>query len=153
MQNWSCGYYLLYFAPFVPLFVIHRMWTLGTLRTVRTWTLLIAAAAGTLVRNAALPVSVPRGATAVCASSGRSARSCPFSANFWSYLTASENLNLWGEALRFSPRPEGETFLGFMPWLLAAVALVSLIPRLQPRAIERVGDHRERVGGQNGPRL
>ena len=31
MQNWSCGYYLLYFAPFVPLFVVHRMWTLGQL--------------------------------------------------------------------------------------------------------------------------
>ena len=32
MQNWSCGYYLLYFAPFVPLFAVHRMWTVGTLR-------------------------------------------------------------------------------------------------------------------------
>src|SRR5688572_2363697 len=32
MQNWSCGYYLLYFAPFVPLFVLHRMWTAGTVR-------------------------------------------------------------------------------------------------------------------------
>ena len=31
MQNWTCGYYLLYFAPFVPLFVLHRMWTFGTL--------------------------------------------------------------------------------------------------------------------------
>src|SRR4029453_4226189 len=49
MQNWSCGYYLLYFAPFVPLFIVHRMWTLGTLRTRGTWTGLIAAAAGTLV--------------------------------------------------------------------------------------------------------
>ena len=35
MQNWSCGYYLLYFAPFVPLFVLHRMWTLGKLQQLR----------------------------------------------------------------------------------------------------------------------
>ena len=42
-----------------------------------------------------------------------------FSANVWSYITASENLRLWGKALRFYPHGEGETFLGFVPWLLA----------------------------------
>ena len=51
MQNWSCGYYLLYFAPFVPLFLLHRMWTLGTLRDRRTWLYLSAAAAGTVRRS------------------------------------------------------------------------------------------------------
>ena len=50
-----------------------------------------------------------------------------FSANVWSYITASENSESVGEALRFYPHGEGETFLGFMPWLLAAIALVGLI--------------------------
>src|SRR5688500_6121015 len=57
MQNWSCGYYLLYFAPFVPLFLLHRMWTLGTLRAVRTWGYLLAAIAVTLVLT--LPFLLP----------------------------------------------------------------------------------------------
>ena len=48
MQNWSCGYYLLYFAPFVPFFVAHRMWTLGTLRDLRIWASLAGGAVATL---------------------------------------------------------------------------------------------------------
>jgi hypothetical protein len=126
MQNWSCGYYLLYFAPFVPLFVIHRMWTLGTLRTVRTWTLLIAAAVGTIVLT--LPFLFPyREAQQLFAIERPFGEVVQFSANFWSYLTASEKLNLWGRALRFSPRPEGEVFLGFVAPLLALVAVLSVV--------------------------
>jgi hypothetical protein len=30
-------YYLLYFAPFVPLFIVHRMWTQEKLKDVRIW--------------------------------------------------------------------------------------------------------------------
>ena len=135
LQNWSCGYYLLYVAPFVPLFVIHRMWTLGTLRSVRTWTLLIAATVGTIVLT--LPFLFPYSEAQQLFEIERPfGEVVQFSANFWSYFTAPENLNVWGRALRFSPRPEGETFLGFMPWLLASVALIAMIPRLKPRAIE-----------------
>ena len=45
MQNWSCGYYLIYFAPVVPLFVVHQMWIAGRLRAWRVWLPLAAAAA------------------------------------------------------------------------------------------------------------
>src|SRR6185436_1202126 len=48
MQNWSCGYYLLYFAPFVPLFIVHRMWTQDKLRDAHIWTSLAGTAAATL---------------------------------------------------------------------------------------------------------
>ena len=126
MQNWSCGYYLLYFAPFVPLFVVHRMWTLGTLRTVRTWTGLIAAAAGTLVLT--LPFLFPyQRAQQLFGIERPFGEVVQFSANVWSYVTASENLRVWGKALRFYPHGEGETFLGFMPWLLALIALGGLL--------------------------
>ncbi len=47
-----------------------------------------------------------------------------FSANVWSYVTAAEPVRLWGRALRFYPHGEGETFLGFVPWLLSIVACV-----------------------------
>jgi hypothetical protein len=126
MQNWSCGYYLLYFAPFVPLFVVHRMWTQGALRNVRTWVGLAGAAVATVVLT--LPFLFPYQAAQTYFGIERPfGEVVLFSANVWSYITASENLRLWGKALRFYPHGEGETFLGFVPWLLALIALSGLI--------------------------
>ena len=126
MQNWSCGYYLLYFAPFVPLFVVHRMWTLDRLKDVRIWSSLAAAAGATLILS--LPFLFPYQQAATAFGFERPfGEVVLFSANVWSYITASENVRLFGKALRFYPHGEGETFLGFMPWLLALVAFVGLI--------------------------
>ena len=126
MQNWSCGYYLLYFAPFVPLFAVHRMWTGGTLRSVRTWAYLTGA--GAIAVLLALPFLFPYQAVQRDFAIERSfGEVVLYSANVWSYITASENLKLWGKALRFYPHGEGETFLGFVPWLLASVAMTSLV--------------------------
>ena len=126
MQNWSCGYYLLYFAPFVPLFLVHRMWTLGTLRTVRTWLCLAGAATVTIVL--ALPFLFPYQAVQRQFGIERAfGEVVLYSANVWSYITASENLTLWGKQLRFFPHGEGETFLGFVPWLLASVAVAGVV--------------------------
>lgn len=131
MQNWSCGYYLLYFAPFVPLFVIHRMWSLGTLRSVRTWVMLSGAAAATLLLS--LPFLFPyRAAQELFALERPRGEVIRFSANIWSYLTASENVRLYGGWLRFYLNPEGETFLGFVPWLLAFAALVVVVAGARP---------------------
>jgi hypothetical protein len=125
MQNWSCGYYLLYFAPFAPLFVVHRMWTLGALGNPRLWIGLMAAAGCTVVLT--LPFLFPYQAAQQLFGFERPfGEVVLFSANVWSYITASENLTLWGKALRFYPHGEGETFLGFIPWLLASVGVVSL---------------------------
>lgn len=125
MQNWSCGYYLLYFAPFVPLFVVHRMWTEGRLKDVRIWISLAAAAVVTLA--CALPFLLPYQAVQKTFGIERSfGEVVLYSANVWSYITASENLTLFGKALRFYPHGEGETFLGFLPWVLAFVAVASL---------------------------
>ncbi len=124
MQNWSCGYYLLYFAPFVPLFVVYRMWVLGTLRAARIWMYLVVAAATTLLLT--LPFLFPyRHAQELFALERPLGEVIRFSANLWSYLTAAENVRLYGSLLRFNPFSEGETFLGFMPWLLAVVALAA----------------------------
>jgi hypothetical protein len=126
MQNWSCGYYLLYFAPFLPLFAIHRMWTLGTLGTIRTWIGLVLAGAGTLTLT--IPFLLPYSSAQKLFGIERPfGEVVLFSANVWSYVTASENLSLFGKALRYYPHGEGETFLGFVPWLLAGVALATLV--------------------------
>ena len=134
MQNWSCGYYLLYFAPFVPLFVVHRMWTHDKLKDVRLWASLAAAGAATLVLS--LPFLFPyQRASEAFGFQRPFGEVVLFSANVWSYITASENVRLWGKALRFYPHGEGETFLGFVPWLLASVALSSLIWHREPKSV------------------
>ena len=126
MQNWSCGYYLLYFAPFVPLFIVHRMWTQEKLKDVRIWASLAGAAVATLVLT--LPFLFPyQEAKQLFGIERPFGEVVQFSANVWSYVTASENLKLFGKMLRFYPHGEGETFLGFMPWLLALIALSSLL--------------------------
>jgi hypothetical protein len=125
MQNWSCGYYLLYFAPFLPFYVVHRMWTAGKLNDMRSWTSLAGAAVATLVLT--LPFLFPyQRAQQFFGIERPFGEVVLFSANVWSYITASENLRLWGKALRFYPHGEGETFLGFVPWLLASVAIAGL---------------------------
>jgi hypothetical protein len=145
MQNWSCGYYLLYFAPFAPLFVSHRMWALGKLTDLRIWMSLAAAAAVTLLLT--LPFLFPYSEAQQLFGFERSfGEVVQYSANVWSYITASENLTFWGKALRYYPHGEGETFLGFVPWLLAMVALSAAIshswsPRTGARpALSEPGD-------------
>ena len=131
LQNWSCGYYLLYFAPFVPLFVLHRMWTAGTLRNPGLWLSLVMAAAITLAFT--MPFLLPyRQAQELFAIERAFGEVMRFSASAWSYMTASENIRLYGSVLRFHPGPEGETFLGFVPWILAAIGLVAVVISTRP---------------------
>jgi hypothetical protein len=135
MQNWSCGYYLLYFAPFVPVFLLHRMWTQAKLTNLRIWLGLGAAAIGTLALT--VPFLFPYSRAAATFGFERPfGEVVLFSANVWSYVTAAENVRLWGRALRFYPHGEGETFLGFVPWVLAIVALGGVI--WQPRVRDRI---------------
>ena len=150
MQNWSCGYYLLYFAPFAPLFVMHRMWTLGKLKDARIWIALAAAATVTLLLT--LPFLFPYSEAKQLYGFERPfGEVVLFSANVWSYITASENLTLWGKTLRYYPHGEGETFLGFVPWLLALVALVAAVwggrPALGERGDASVAARVERAPG------
>ena len=131
LQNWSCGYYLLYFAPFVPLFVLHRMWTAGTLRNPGLWLSLAMAAAITLAFT--MPFLLPyRQAQELFAIERAFGEVMRFSASVWSYLTVSENVRLYGSLLRFHSGPEGETFLGFVPWILAAIGLVAVAISTRP---------------------
>jgi hypothetical protein len=126
LQNWSCVYYLLYFVPFLMLFVLHRMLMERRLRDLNTWAGLIAAAAITLALT--VPFLLPYQAVHDRFGIERPVAEVErYSANVWSYVTASENLRLWGTRLRFHPFAEGETFLGFTPWLLACVAIGGLL--------------------------
>ncbi len=146
LQNWSCGYYLLYFAPFAPLFVIHRMWAANKLADLRIWTGLAFAAFVTLALT--LPFLLPYTQAQQQFGFERSfGEVVLYSANVWSYVTASENLRLFGNALRYYPHGEGETFLGFVPWILAAIAIGALLTT----DANRPGTEREASRGPTPP--
>lgn len=125
-QNLSCVYYVFFFAPFVVLFVLHRMATAGRMRDLRAWGAL--AVAGVVTVAITLPFLLPyREAHDRFGVERAVAEAEQFSANLWSYLTASENIRLWGSVLRLHPYAEGETFLGFTALVLAAVAIGALL--------------------------
>ena len=123
MQNWSCGYYLIFFAPVVVAFVIHQIVTAGVARDWRIWAGFSAAAAvvamGTLPFLMLLYIEGQR-VHALERPFGEVVR---FSADVFSYFTAPEALRLWGRWLQIFPKPEGELFYGLVPLALIALAV------------------------------
>ncbi len=122
MQNLSCGYYLLYFAPFVPLFVVQQLWAARRLKDLRAW--LALSAAGVVAAAVTVPFLLPYIEVQRLYGFARSLDEVrAFSANVWSYATASESLLVWGRLLRLHAGPEGATFLGVTVLVLAALAV------------------------------
>lgn len=126
LQNWSCGYYLLYFAPFVPVFAVHQLWKAGRLHEARAWLAVAVAAVATLVLT--LPFLLPYLEVQRLHGFGRPlGEVLAQSANVWSYATAAEPVHLWGRLLRLHPSGEGETFLGVMAPILAVIAVAGAV--------------------------
>lgn len=122
LQNWSCGYYALYFTPFVPLFAVQQLWRAGRLGDRRAWTGLAAAAVVTAVLT--IPFMLPYvEIQRLYAFERPFGEVLAFSANVWSYATAAEPIHFWGRLLRFHPHGEGETFLGVTATILALIAI------------------------------
>jgi hypothetical protein len=140
MQNWSCGYYLIFFAPFVPLFVAHQMWTAGRLRDRRMWTTFAAAAA--IVTAGTWPfLSLYLDAQRVHGFERSVGEVIRYSADVYSYFTAPEALRVWGRTMQAYPKPEGELFFGAVPWVLAVAAILlsaSVRPRAEPASFTRI---------------
>lgn len=130
MQNWSCGYYLIFFAPFVPLFVAHQMWTARQLRNWRRW--LALAGAGALVAAATWPfLSLYLRAREIHGFERTRGEVVRFSADVYSYLTAPDALRVWGGVLQPFPKPEGELFFGAMMLLLALAGVLAVAARVR----------------------
>jgi len=113
-QNLSCGYYLLFFAPFVAGYVLYEVVARRLFLDGRMWrALLMAGACVALVtvpfllpyRAVRQHVFPPRGPAEVDA----------FSADVYSYVTAYPGLHLWGHRLRMFPKEEGFLFPGVVP--------------------------------------
>jgi len=122
MQNLSCGYYLLFFAPIVPAFVLAEMIGRGRLRDRRVWLSLTGAAA--VVGACTLPFLLPYTELRALDGFERSIHEIRgFSPDLYGYLTAPSALWFWGSRLQLAPKAEGDLFLGAVPMLLGLAAL------------------------------
>lgn len=129
LQNWSNGYYLIFFAPFVLLFVVHQILAAGRARDWKVW--LAFAIAGVVVAAGTLPfLSLYLEAQRVRGFERPYGEIITFSADVYSYFTAPEALRVLGSVLEAWPKPEGELFLGFVTM---ALALLALLPGGRPR--------------------
>lgn len=127
-QQLSCGYYLLYFSPFVPLYVI---WEISARRRWRDWRLMAALAAAAAA-DVALTWPLlspylelrslgfePRPLDAVAG----------YSADVLGYVTAHPTNRVWGPWLQGVSQAENELFPGLLPVLAACVGLAALARR------------------------
>jgi hypothetical protein len=127
-QNLSCGYFLLFFAPFAGVYCLYEMADRRLLRNVRVWASLLAA----LVIVAAItwpflgPYLKLRRMSEVGTRTYREA--VEFSADVYSFATASA-ASVEGKMIAAFPKGEGEGFPGLAILTLAATGVVAGVRR------------------------
>ncbi|MGQ0736502.1 MAG: hypothetical protein ACT4QD_22970 [Acidobacteriota bacterium] len=132
-QNLSSAYYMLYFGPFVALFVAVEMTARRLLRHLVVWRDLVVT--GAVAVLATMPFVIPyllrqRGARRPLFEVVR------FSADLKSWLTASPHLNVWGHLQTFV-KDEGFLFPGVAIVMLAAAGLWSTWRRPHACVVDR----------------
>jgi hypothetical protein len=132
-QNLSSGYYLLFFMPFAVAFALWQVARLGLWRNRRIWLELSGAAVAVAAMTA--PFLLPYGALRGQGFAERSLNEVfRFSADVYSYGTASGEQQLWGTLMQAFPKPEGELFPGFVAVLLAIIGIV-VVDRRRPEGL------------------
>jgi len=125
-QNLSCGYYLIFFAPVLAIYVAGEL----TLRhRWRDWRAIAMLAASAIVTAAATyPFLAPYLELRRLEFPPRPIEEVrAFSADLLAYVTAHPTQWLWGARLRGVTKAEGEAFLGFVPMALAVVGIARAI--------------------------
>ena len=141
-QNLSCGYFMLFFPPFVVLYALFELVSRQRLGDRRAWVALTAT--GAVAFAATLPFMAPY---FELRESGIRSRGIPeiasFSADTYAYLTAQSNQRLWRWLAAF-PRPEGHLFPGLVPIVLAVLGAAAAVVHAVRPAIGRrpMGEHR-----------
>lgn len=119
-QNLSCLYFAMYFTPFAAAYVI---WEVVQRRLWRPKPMLSLAAAGLAAALVTLPFLLPY--AAVERSLGRTrAETVRYSADVYSYATASSRQPVWGRLVQAYPKPEGDLFPGVVTLLLAGIGVL-----------------------------
>jgi hypothetical protein len=123
-ENLSCGYYLLYFPPFVLAYALWELWRHEALRDRRKW--IDFSAAALVIAIVTVPFVVPYLRVHDDLQLSRSlTETSRLSADVFSYATASEAERFWGPRLAtVFPKPEGELFPGAIVLLLASIGLL-----------------------------
>lgn len=131
-QNLSCGYYVMFFSPFVAAYVLYEMTTRRRLGDWAAWRAF--GIAGIVVALVTLPFLTPY---LEVRNSGVGVRSIEemtsFSADVHGFATASERLKLWGTRLVAFPKPEGQGFPGIAILTLAIVGIAAGVARRRKR--------------------
>ena len=124
-QQLSCGYYLLYFSPFVALYLI---WEITVRRHWTNWRLLAALAIAAAADLALTwPFLAPYLELRALGFSPRPLEEiAAYSADIRGYLTVHETNRLWGPWLSGFRRAENELFPGLVPVVMAAAGLAAL---------------------------
>ena len=130
MQNWSCGYYLIFFAPAVVVFVLHQIAANGLARDWRIWATFGVAAVVVGLGTLPFLVLLYLAGLNIHAIERPFGEVVKFSADVFSYFTAPEALRIWGRWLQAYPKAEGELFFGIVPMALAALALLERAPAI-----------------------
>ncbi len=125
-QQLSCGYYLIYFSPFVALYLAWEITVRRRWRDVRLLTWLAVAAIADValawpflapylkLRALGFP---PRPIDEVAA----------YAADTTAYFATHPTNRVWGSVLESLGRPENELFPGLLPLVMAAIGLVALV--------------------------
>jgi hypothetical protein len=120
-QNLSSGYYMLFFSPFVVLFAVIAVWAHRAWREWRVWRDVVITGAVSVI--ATLPFAWP-----YLARTGGTRRAFAevihYSADVYSWLTASPLLHVWGD-LRWLNKSEGYLFPGATVVVLAVIGIWS----------------------------
>jgi hypothetical protein len=127
-QNLSCGYYLLFFPPFVGAYALWEITARRLWRSRRLWTdLAVAALAVTaLTTPFVLPYVALRRRTGLARTFEEISR---FSADVYSYFTAFPLHRVWFATADVYLKPEGELFPGLLPVVLSVLALAAWLVR------------------------
>lgn len=130
LQNLSCGYYMLFFAPFVAAYAAYEMVQRRLLRRLRVWGHLAVAAAAValLTWPFVRPYLAVRDATNLGVRSREEIRM--FSADAHAFGTIAPNSRLLAERLSGYPNAEGEGFSGFAVLVFAAIGAVWGLSRI-----------------------
>ncbi|HKW02375.1 MAG TPA: hypothetical protein VJN96_21305 [Vicinamibacterales bacterium] len=132
IQNLSCGYYLLFFAPFAGAYCLYEMADRRLLRNARVWASLTIAAVA--VAAITWPFVSPYLKVRRHGEGVRSVQeSVEFSADIYAFGTASTK-SIEGDVVAAFPKGEGEGFMGFAILALAGVAVVWGIGRARAEA-------------------
>jgi hypothetical protein len=122
--NLSCGYYLLYFAPFVAGYVVWEIWQRRVWRNTAMWRRIGGATA--MVAVLTVPLLLPYLVVQEMLHLDRSLTEVVrYSADVYSYATTFVAQPIWGDIARAFPKPEGDLFPGLVTVLLAVVGVIA----------------------------